>query len=139
MLTVSTDLQAAQPLQRARTPETSGMQLQDTSRELRQGEEAAEATVAAVTTAASVAAAAAAAAVIAAAGPQVQAQLQVRAVPQIGGSLQDCQPFHCCVSVQGQRCTYAVQWRPAARVGVIAYVQWQLAVAAALLRQPCTA
>ena len=83
VLTVFTDSQAAQQLQRARTPETTGMQLQGTAQERRQGEEAAEATVAAVATAASVAAAAAAAAVIAAAGQQVQAQLQVRAVPQV--------------------------------------------------------
>lgn len=75
---VFTDLQAAQQLQRTRTPELSGTRLQGSAQERTQGEEAADATVAAVATAASVAAAAAAAAVIAAAGQQVQAQLQVK-------------------------------------------------------------
>ena len=116
MLTVFTDLQAAQQLQRARTPETSGVQLQGTAQEWKQGEEAAEATVAAVATAASVAAAAAAAAVIAAAGQQVQAQLQVKAVPHIGWSLRPADPGFATVSVQKQRCTHAVQWWPATRV-----------------------
>ncbi len=95
---VFTDLQAAQQLQRTRifrrekreNPELSGTRLQGTAQERTQGEEAADATVAAVATAASVAAAAAAAAVIAAAGQQVQAQLQVRAVPQTSWSLPLC-------------------------------------------------
>ena len=91
--------------------------------------------MAAVATAASVAAAAAAAAVIAAAGQQVQARLQVRAVPQKGWSLWHADCCIATVSVQGRRCTPAVQLRPATRVSVVGYEQLRLAVAAVLLQQ----